>query len=145
MASGILESFIPEIKGILTSESSLEEMVSGVVDLYFTTLQDMPELPVFIFTEVNRDVRNLVDAGLNEDIRKHALEILAAIHAQMDEGKIRKMPVLHILQSFYALLIIPFIARPIALQVLGADTLSEEYFKSWKEEVVRHMIFTLTP
>lgn len=141
----ILESFVPEMRGIILAPVSLDEKVRSIVDLYFGIIQNLPELPTFIFTEINRDVDTLIKAGLNENINKLALDVLDAINQQIDKGEIRRIPVLHILQTFYGLMIIPFLSRPVVNVIFNNDPVSAAALSEWKEEVIRHMVFTLKP
>lgn len=145
VAGDILGSFVPEIRDILLAEITLEEKVRSVVELYFSIIQELPELPVFIFTEINRDISTLVKAGINDNIRRFANDVLEALQLQMEKGVIKQISILSLLQTFYGLMIIPFIARPVAILILGSDPISAEALSVWKEEVIRHMLFALKP
>ncbi len=141
----ILLSFLPKIKDYITSELSLEEKISRIVEAYSEALQKSPELPLFIIGEINRDVKTVISIAVSSDIPPLGHSIHDAIIAEMNAGRMRQMPVMDVAYTFYGLMIAPYLINPFGKEIFGEDTYDSQFIERWKTSVIRQMTFLLKP
>lgn len=141
--SEILSSFIPQIKNFVTSDLSLEDKISMIVDSYMNVFRESPELPYFIICEINRDMHNLINLATTNNVAEVAQSLLDALMKEMDEGRIRKMPVIYVAITFYGLMMTPFLARPFGTNIFNINTIDADFLKTWKDNVVNQMLVLL--
>ena len=141
----ILMSFIPQIKESLCANIPLELKVSQIVETYMSVLEDSPTLPVFIVQEINRDIDNIISIALDNNLVELGQSVVNVLNCEMEEGRIRKMPLIELGYTFYGLMMVPFLARPAVQMIFGKDSYSPEFLKEWKENVIRQMVYLLKP
>ena len=141
----ILMSFIPQIKESLSADIPLELKISQIVEAYMSVLEDSPTLPVFIVQEINRDIDNIISIALDNNLVELGQSVVNVLNREMEEGRIRKMPLIELGYTFYGLMMVPFLARPAGQMIFGKDSYSPEFLKEWKENVIRQMVYLLKP
>lgn len=141
----ILMSFIPQIKVSLSADIPLELKISQIVETYMSVLEDSPMLPVFIVQEINRDIDNIISIALDNNLVELGQSVVNVLNREMEEGRIRKMPLIELGYTFYGLMMVPFLARPAGHMIFGKDSYSPEFLKEWKENVIRQMVYLLKP
>lgn len=141
----ILMSFIPQIKVSLSADIPLELKISQIVETYMSVLEDSPTLPVFIVQEINRDIDNIISIALDNNLVELGQSVVNVLNREMEEGRIRKMPLIELGYTFYGLMMVPFLARPAGQMIFGKDSYSPEFLKEWKENVIRQMVYLLKP
>lgn len=141
----ILMSFIPQIKESLCANIPLELKVSQIVETYMSVLEDSPTLPVFIVQEINRDIDNIISIALDNNLVELGQSVVNVLNREMEEGRIRKMPLIELGYTFYGLMMVPFLARPAGQMIFGRDSYSPEFLQEWKENVIRQMVYLLKP
>ena len=141
----ILMSFIPQIKESLSADIPLELKISQIVETYMSVLEDSPMLPVFIVQEINRDIDNIISIALDNNLVELGQSVVNVLNREMEEGRIRKMPLIELGYTFYGLMMVPFLARPAGQMIFGRDSYSPEFLQEWKENVIRQMVYLLKP
>lgn len=141
----ILMSFIPQIKVSLSADIPLELKISQIVETYMSVLEDSPTLPVFIVQEINRDIDNIISIALDNNLVELGQSVVNVLNREMEEGRIRKMPLIELGYTFYGLMMVPFLARPAGQMIFGRDSYSPEFLQEWKENVIRQMVYLLKP
>ena len=141
----ILMSFIPQIKESLSADIPLELKISQIVEAYMSVLEDSPTLPVFIVQEINRDIDNIISIALDNNLVELGQSVVNVLNREMEEGRIRKMPLIELGYTFYGLMMVPFLARPAGQIIFGRDSYSPEFLQEWKENVIRQMVYLLKP
>ncbi len=141
----ILLEFLPKIKDYITSEMPLEEKISMIVDAYSEVFRKSPELPLFFIGEINRDIETVISIVVDSEIPAFGNTIHDAIVAEMDAGRMRKMPIMDIAYTFYGLMMAPYLTNPLGKVIFRIDTLDDQFIGKWKSNVVRQMTFLLKP
>lgn len=141
----ILMSFIPQIIESLSADIPLELKISQIVEAYMSVLEDSPTLPVFIVQEINRDIDNVISIALDNNLVELGQSVVNVLNREMEEGRIRKMPLIELGYTFYGLMMVPFLARPAGQMIFGRDSYSPEFLQEWKENVIRQMVYLLKP
>lgn len=141
----ILKAFLPRIKDMIQSDLSLEEKLNGIIDSYLEVLMETPELPLFIMKEAHRDVNNLVLIATDNNIMELAGSVFEAIDNEMEAGRMKKIPLIEIVYTFYGLITFPFLSLPAARQICPEETLRAEFEGRWKDNVISQMLHLLEP
>lgn len=139
--SRIVLSFVPRIYDIVVrTELTLPERVALVADAYIATFMSKPCLPLFIVREIQRDFNFLMRILQQEQIDRYVRRILEALRAEMEEGRIRKVPLRSFFYTFYGLLVFPFLTRHLTEALLLKDGESfEDAVTVWKKQLVEQV------
>lgn len=136
----IVRSFIPKVVQLLQDKNiPLFERVEKIVDVYYDILIEKPNLPMFGLREIHRDAPNLFETFLkvSDDQIRVIREILVT---EMEQGRIRTLPIEFIIYSFYGLLFTPFTLHPMVKLVADIpDPLNKEYLTKWKSQIIIQM------
>lgn len=139
--SEIVCSFIPSIQEAVSQDAPMSERIAKVVDIYFRVMQQNPSAPLFIVREIKRDASHLLDTARRvESMRQTAMMIAGVLHEEMESGRIKTVPVEHLLYTFYGLLMIPFLSEPLVDRVFfHSESDFGERLERWKAQVVRQL------
>lgn len=141
----IVFSFIPTIHDIIMKESPVRERLSDVVDVYFNLFRKEPGYPLFFVRELHRNADYVLSTIHKLEVEKYAVSVIDKLRSGMSAGVIRTMPVEFIAFSFFALVTVPFMSRPLVERLgIGGGKSFEERLPEWKECVMRQMMFLLT-
>jgi AcrR family transcriptional regulator len=118
------QKFIPRMVEKMASDASFEEKIISFVDNYITVIMEVPQIPNFILTEINRNPERIVEImkkiGMQPEI------IISGIQKDIEEGKIIAVNPKHLLINIIALCVFPFVAKPL-LQNMLFDNNSGDY------------------
>lgn len=134
----IVLSFVPQVYDIVAGrDKSVAERVSQVIDAYILIFMEKPCLPLFMVREVQRDFDFLVRMLRQEQIDRYAHKIIQALQAEMDEGKLKKVPLRTLFYTFYGLMTFPFLSRRLteSLLLVEGETFAD-MMEEWKKQVV---------
>ncbi len=101
----------PRIQQILFSGDPFLEKIGQFVDNYISTLQNVPEIPIFILNELKRNPERVVVLVRNSGIEPQRFVNL--IEKEVKKGTIRPVDPYQLLVNMLAMCIFPFAARPI--------------------------------
>lgn len=134
----IVLSFVPQVYDIVAGrDKSMAERVSQVIDAYILIFMEKPCLPLFMVREVQRDFDFLVRMLRQEQIDRYAHKIIQALQAEMDEGKLKKVPLRTLFYTFYGLMTFPFLSRRLTESLLLAEGETfTDMMEEWKKQVV---------
>lgn len=134
----IVFSFVPRVYEIVaSSDKPVAERVSQVADAYIAIFTAKPCLPLFMAREVQRDFDFLVSMLRQEQIDRYIHKIIRALQAEMDEGKLRKVPLRTLFFTFYGLMSFPFLSRRLTESLLLDEGESfADMLAGWKQQVV---------
>ncbi len=141
----ILMTFIPKIKDNVTADIPLEVKIENIVDTYLNIFRESPQLPYFLIREINRDAENMVSMAITNNIAELGGSLMDALNKEMEEGRMKKMPLIQTGYTFYGLMMTPFLVHPIGEHIFNIDSLSQDFLESWKKNVVNQMVGLLRP
>lgn len=141
----IVLSFVPRVYDIVVnSEKPVAERISQVFDAYMAIFLAKPCLPLFMAREVQRDFDFLLRMLQQEQIDRYVRKIIRALEAEMDAGKLKKVPLRTLFYTFYGLMVFPFLSRRLTESLLLAEGETfEEMLEEWKRQVVAQVCVLL--
>ena len=141
----IVLSFVPRVYDIVVnSEKPVAERISQVFDAYIAIFLAKPCLPLFMAREVQRDFDFLLRMLQQEQIDRYVRKIIRALEAEMDAGKLKKVPLRTLFYTFYGLMVFPFLSRRLTESLLLAEGETfEEMLEEWKRQVVAQVCVLL--
>lgn len=144
---GIVSRLVPRVLSTVLEQSlSMEERVSRVVDIYYELFHESPALPLFLVREMNRDFSLIIDAAISLNLTANLMQLSRSIEAEMEQGRLRKVPIRVVFVAFVSQLIVPFIGRPIVENALLEEGESfDDFLTEWKPYVVKRMKDLLEP
>jgi len=105
------QRFVPKMVEKMISNISFEEKIEAFVDNYITVIMEVPQIPIFILTEINRNPERIV--GMMKKVGMQPEVIIAGIQNDIDEGKIIDINPRHLLINILALCVFPFAGKPL--------------------------------
>ena len=141
----IVLSFVPRVYDIVVnSEKPVAGRISQVFDAYMAIFLAKPCLPLFMAREVQRDFDFLLRMLQQEQIDRYVRKIIRALEAEMDAGKLKKVPLRTLFYTFYGLMVFPFLSRRLTESLLLAEGETfEEMLEEWKRQVVAQVCVLL--
>lgn len=110
----------PKIDSILNLQLSFEQKLELIVDVYIEFLLSNPRLPAFIINELNSNTDLFVDIIMQAEIYTRILNIASMIINEEDLKQSGMEPVQFVI-NFLALMLYPFLMKPIVQKVIGMD------------------------
>lgn len=137
----IVSSVIPTVfDAIMHKEKSIAERTECIINAYYNLFEKTPDLPLFMLRELNRDPEMLIKTILGLNVADTMRKAISSLQEEMDEGKLKKVPLQFIFFNFYSLLTFPFLTIDISRKVFDN---SEEHFRQtlsqWKENIIFQM------
>ncbi len=137
----IVSSVIPTVfNAIMHKEKSIAERTECIINAYYNLFEKTPDLPLFMLRELNRDPEMLIKTILGLNVADTMRKAISSLQEEMDEGKLKKVPLQFIFFNFYSLLTFPFLTIDISRKVFDN---SEEHFRQtlsqWKENIIFQM------
>ncbi len=134
------QKFIPKVVEKMTSNASFEEKVETFVENYITTILEVPQIPLFILTELNRNPERIL--GTMKRMGMQPQLIFAGIQKDIDNGKIRAINPKHLFINIIALCVFPFVAKPLMQNMMFNNDPGEyhKFLKERKKEVSQFII-----
>ena len=119
-----IDQLFGKIETGLLSEGSLTDKINLIVDAYFDMLISNPKLPIFVFSELNKDPELF-----NKLFSTERISILIN-GLKKDNAIISDKNAIHIILTIVSLSVFPFMARPVVLKMVK----NEENFSRLIEE-----------
>ena len=139
--SSIVSSVIPKVFEALTHrEKSIAQRVETIIDAYYTLFLENPRLPMFMLRELNRDSDLLIKTIQQLNVMDTARKALASVQEEMNEGKLKKVPLQIVFYNFYSLLTFPFLTRDVSTKVFQND--DKDFLtmlSEWKQNIIAQM------
>lgn len=139
--SSIIASVVPTVfDALMHKEKSIAERIEIVIDAYYSLFEKNPQLPMFVFRELNRDPELLISTFRGVSVLGTAHDVIGSLQEEMEEGRLKSVPLQILFYNFYSLLVFPFLTKSIATIAFGN---TEEQFKAmlsdWKWNIVAQM------
>lgn len=137
----IVSSIIPQVfDAIMQREKSIAERIECIINAYYSLFESTPYLPLFMLRELNRDPELLIKTILGLNITETMRKAITSLQEEMEEGKLKKVPLQFIFFNFYSLLTFPFLTIDISRKIF--DNNEESFRKSldeWKKNIIFQM------
>lgn len=144
----LMGALFPNIKKVMDGEGTMLDKMPLIIKEYVAVLQLNMQFPVFIISEINRDPHHLYGVVLkNRELLQPILQLREQLTREMEEGIIRKMPLIDIITSFISMIIFPLLIRdPLTMIFLdGEEAKFKEYIRERTPRLINMMLMLLTP
>lgn len=122
---------LSRLQVILEMEVPLHEKIDMLVDQYLSVMLKHPALPRFVLNELNKNPDRFIKKHFNKEMKEALTAFQKSIEQEVKKGTIRNIDARQLLINLMAMIIFPFIGRPIFQEVFGED---EKGFKKLLEE-----------
>lgn len=112
----VLKGLIQKAAQVLNSDEEIFEKIKRFIDLYIRSLNDNPDVPVFVLNEINTNPDNLLRL-----IKSHVLfplPIIKELEKAMDEGKIQRADPIQLIINLISMIVFPFAAKSMLKGIL---------------------------
>lgn len=124
------ENLFPKLGSIIESDETVFKKIEMICEEYITQLQQMPYLPVFVISEMNRHPEVFIHQVWGK--KKPPLKVFVEmINTSVKKGEIKPVNPLQLLLTIISLCIFPPMARPLFQQLAG---ISKKGFDEMIEE-----------
>ena len=142
----IFETFMPKVQTILAGDIPFIERLEKILDEYLIIFSENPFLPRFVLSEIQRNPDNLILMIHRFGIERMLQQLSEILDKEMDTGKIKRIPHIIILGTFYSQLTFPFLTRNMLMKVFSDDTARYKAFlEEWKQNILSQMRYLLCP
>lgn len=115
----LMYALLPNLGKIVDEESDYKDKVRKIVHLYLTTLRKNDLIPLFIVNELQRNPQHFFNAVMKDPERiQPIIKLRKLVEAEMEKGKLRKMPIVDLVSTLVSLIIFPFLIRQPLTQML---------------------------
>ena len=137
----IIMSIIPKVFDILIQkDKKIGKRVEEIIDTYYKLFLENPKLPMFVIREINRDANLLINTAKKLHLPEKFFGALHSIKEEMEEGKLKQVPIRFIFYNLYSLLSIPFLSQDLTYSLLLDENESfEDMLNDWKPYIVSQM------
>jgi|SRR5580692_2090119 AcrR family transcriptional regulator len=130
----MLENFAQFINGVKTlaneSNTSLEQKIDAIVELYINQLMANPDLPIFILNEIRSNPKMIRSSGFSKDMLLKSY-FMEQLKEELAKNKNTQIPPLQLVINIFSMTIFPFAAAPLLSKV---GNLSGQDFKILMEQ-----------
>lgn len=137
----IIRTLAPKVQEVLRrSDLPISERIGQVVDAYFTIFRNNTNLPLFIVRELNRNYDFVANFVVTLHFNEYIMTIGQTLENEMNEGKLKQVPLRYVFLTFYSLLTMPFSVRPLCENALLEDGETfDEMLDKWKPYIIKVM------
>lgn len=134
----IVQSIVPKIFDIIIhKDTPIAERIRHIVDTYYAMFIDNPRFPMFIIREMNRDADLLINTAIQLKLPEMLMPAWKSLQEEMDEGKIRRVPLRFLFYNLYGLMAIPFLTKDLTTAVLLDDNETfQDILDEWKPYII---------
>jgi AcrR family transcriptional regulator len=131
---------VPRLQQILFSDESFLEKIGIFVDSYISTLQNVPEIPIFILHELKRNPNRVVELVKSSGIEP--TYFIRLVNSEIEKGTIKPIDPMQLLVNMLGMCIFPFAARPIIQGFLlnNDEEAYHSFIEKRKTEVTQFII-----
>jgi len=144
----LLGALFPNIQRIMDSEGTMLDKMPRIIEEYAAVIQKNKRLPVFFISEINRDPGHMYQVFLkNVELIQPIIQLRAQLAQEMEEGIIRKMPLIDILTSTVSMMIFPLLVRDPLTKVFldGEEAQFDKYITERTPRIINMVRLLLTP
>lgn len=140
----IIASVVPAVHDVIVSDLPFPERLEKIVDMYMGIFIENPGLPSFVIRELARDSAHLVSTAKSLGIAEYGCRIVEDLTSEMDSGSLRRVPLDTVFNTFYGLLLFPFLSGGLFFRIFPGGT-SCACLDDWKHNIVSQMSHLLLP
>lgn len=135
----VASRIFPVVRELITADMPLANKMSMFVDVYISTLSQNPFLPSFVIHELNNHPDRIASiiGGQGFDLTY----LKKQVKEEAEKGNIRPLDPEHLLINIVAMLIFPFVAKPVIMTLLSRD---EEAYRAFINERKKQIIDFIT-
>ncbi|MBK6938369.1 MAG: TetR/AcrR family transcriptional regulator [Chitinophagaceae bacterium] len=125
-----MQSFLPRVNAIFTSDLPLEEKIPAFCSEYIDKMLANPFIPLFVVNEINNqpdDFFKKIWGGKKPDVSI----LVKQLDAAANEKKIRPVSPVQLIMNIMSMCVFPFVAKPMFQRVIG---ISDKQFRLLMEE-----------
>lgn len=140
----IVSNFIPTALEVISQNKPIAERITEIVDVYFSTMEREPLLPLFVAREIQRDASHFLKTVSELEIGEYITQFQKVRNEEISRGTIRPLPLEFVFYNFYGLVFVPFLARPLTDIIFPkTDSEKRESLKQWKAQIASQLITLL--
>lgn len=131
--SQLMGLLLPNMDMIMRENTGIMEKLPKIITLYLSTLQANPLFPIFVINELHRAPEHLYQAILKDPARiMPVVRLRRQMEEEMEQGLLKKIPVIYVVSTLMGLLIFPLLARnPLTAIFMDGD---DEQFQTFLSE-----------
>lgn len=136
--------FQKRVFSILSSDLPFFELIETVVNSYYETMTEYPQIPVFILNEVNQNPERLSERIRTNEPHNVFRIMSERIKAEEEKGLIKETSPIDFLLNLLSLCVFPFVFKNLGLSVAGVS--QDEYtamIQNHKKYVIEFIINAL--
>ena len=140
-----VEILMNRVFSVLDSDLPFFEMIEKWISIYYDTLYEYPEFPLFIINELSQRPEVLKERIKMKKPYRVFIKLAERIQKEVDAGTIRPIPVFDFALNAISSAMFPFIFQPIANTLLNIS--KDDYMKLLKDHkkyVVEFIIHALS-
>jgi AcrR family transcriptional regulator len=149
----VASRIFPALVHTVSSESSLDEKIDGLIAIYLDTLSENLFVPGYLLSEVHHNpegVEKLLSGAVGANPKTVAPLVLMKLESQINEqvkaGNMRPIKAQQFLINLISLCVFPFAARPMLKLVLGMDDAAfTRFIEQRKKELPQFFRSALRP
>ena len=117
-----IEVMLPTFMRVISGEGSVIEKVESLVDAYIDNFLKNPHIPMFVLSEISQNRTGFLDKmKLNMKAIDQPNGFLKQIMSEQEQGIIKQMPPNQILINTVSLIIFPFLAKPMLMEMFDVS------------------------
>ena len=129
------ERFVQQLIPVFSDKKlTVEEVYAQVTARYIDMLKSNPGLPFFIMNQMRSNSPKLDE--IRQKMKGVRAGFLSQVEKGMNEGKINKMNMTHLMMNFMGLVIFPFVAQDMMKRVNGLDQKQFDELMEERKELV---------
>lgn len=125
-----MQSFLPRVNAIFTSDLPLEEKIPAFCTEYIDKMLANPFIPLFVVNEINNqpdDFFKKIWGGKKPDVSI----LVSQLETAIKEKRITPVSPAQLIMNIMSMCVFPFVARPMFQRVMGV---SDKQFRQLMEE-----------
>ncbi|GAB2468698.1 TetR family transcriptional regulator [Hymenobacter qilianensis] len=135
----IYREYFQEIFCIMVQPVELRVKIPQLVEAHFSLFDQNPDLPLFLLSEMRRHPNLLTPANYANKERP-VFVFLRQLQQAADEGQIRPVAPMHVLQLVMANIQFMYLSRPITMEISSLDEAAHTEFTRRHKDIVIDML-----
>ena len=144
----VIAEVVPNIEPIVNMVCPFLDKMEQIIPIYSETIIRNPLLPIFVASEMTRDVDHLIQTlSKNTSRLLPILKIKEQLQEEMDNGTLRKLPLIDVVSTLVSLIVFPMLTRNMLTPLFldGDKEAFAEYYLRRRKLIAEIMRNLLTP
>jgi TetR/AcrR family transcriptional regulator len=139
-------NFLPRVNEVFHSDIPYSKKIEGFVTAYLNMVLDKPYIPLFVLTEMNRNMTMIESIMFNGPHKPPFDKFILDTKEAVKSKQIRQIEPIQLLLHILSMCVFPFIARPMMQKIANvSDANYQKLLKQRKTEVVSFILHSLKP